>query len=269
MRMDPVSRRLLSGAGQHGPIALMYHSVCEDGSLASWPWSISLDLFRSHLLLIKELGLKTICVRDFSKGNVDSKSVLITFDDGYIDNYAAFSLLKELGMCATWFVVAGAVGGKSEWSYGDNAPLLDMMSAEQLREMHQTGMEIGSHCNWHHHLSRLSNDELVKEILLSRDNLAKIVDAEIVSFAYPYGEYGAREIESLRRANYQFACTTKSGFVGDIDHAPLEIRRMTIYGHDSVSRFARKLALGQNDVGFLALARYFVKRVCGRLGFCR
>ena len=71
--------------------------------------------------------------------------VVYTFDDGLLDQYThAYPMFKEAGLKATFFVIAGKVGDPNGYrsKAERNTPL---MTWEQIKEMSDGGMEIGSH----------------------------------------------------------------------------------------------------------------------------
>ena len=88
---------------------LMYHHVLEkSGFIAS-----SVDEFRSHMKFLAENGYKTLSINEFiayKKGELEvpKKSVCITFDDGWMDNYIyAYPIVKEFGLKANIFIITG------------------------------------------------------------------------------------------------------------------------------------------------------------------
>jgi len=262
--LDPMSKKLLDGAGSHGPLVLMYHSVLSGSSSPDWPWAVSYERFCQQLDLLVQNGWKTIRVQDLgnSKRYVP-KTVVITFDDGYEDNYKAFEALVARGMTATWFVVSNDIGGGSSW-VEPGVGSQSILNKETLREFLAEGMEVASHTCSHSRMPQLSNVELVNELNRSKQALEDILGQEIESFAYPYGAHDERCVQAVRDASYKYACTTRTGWAlagGD----PLTIRRITVFANDSLASFARKLAFATNDVGFVSLARYYGKRVTQRL----
>ena len=159
MKLDVVSRRLFDNAGSNGPIILMYHSI---GNRGNWPWAVTLCEFCRQLDLLKEHGWTTINLAGLVNGRVDKdKTVVISFDDGYDDNYAAYEALRERDMTATWFLVSGDLGGFQSWS-DPRSPRLKLLSEQQVKEMANNGMEIGSHTRTHPRLVQLGEYHVKK-----------------------------------------------------------------------------------------------------------
>lgn len=265
MRLDPLSDRLLAKAAPHGPVALMYHSVTPGWQAPAWVWGVSMGAFEAQLDLLAAHGWRTVTVAELAAGGAGAgRTVAVTFDDGYADNYPAFEALARRGMRATWFIVSGAIGGSPQWK-DPGAPRPPMLDAGQLAEMAAAGMEIGAHSRSHPRLTSLDDAGLAAEVGGSRSDLEALLARPVESFAYPYGNHDERVVAAVRAAGYRAACTVRSGWAlrgGD----PLRIRRVAVFAGDSPSTFARKLCFADNDVSWGRLAAYAGRRVAERLG---
>ena len=263
MPIDFISRRLLRNAGTHGPLALMYHSVVPGDGTPDWQWAVSERHFIDQLDLLRDEGWTTVCARDLTDpASLPKRSVVLTFDDGYADNYPAFEALAQRSMRATWFIVSRDVGAMSGWDDGIAAQR--MLSREQLQTMAAAGMEIGAHSCSHARLTELDDARLADEIERSKTELADIVGGSVQSFAYPYGKHDDRAVAAVRRAGYASACITRPGWALR-DNDPLRIRRVSIFAQDNLATFARKLAFADNDVSWRHMLRYASGRVAARL----
>jgi peptidoglycan/xylan/chitin deacetylase (PgdA/CDA1 family) len=264
MRLDPISKHLLSGAGHRGPIVLMYHSIVPPGYASSWRYSIALERFAAHLDLLTVAEWHTRRVSDLSPYTSDTeRQAVITFDDGYADSFLAFEELQRREMVATWFVVTRDIGAASSW-HDPGTPPRPILTADQLRIMAMRGMEIGAHSRSHVMLTGLENQRLLDEVAGSKAELEDLLKSPVMSFAYPYGDYDTRAIHAVRSAGYSRACVTQSGTAFSGGDA-LAIHRVTVVNSDEAATFARKLSFADNDVSWPTTARYIVGRAFARL----
>lgn len=261
--LDPISTRLLRNSGHHGAIALMYHSVTPGTGTPRWRYAVSMRRFRAQLDLLQSQGWHTHRLDELRAKPLPARSVVITFDDGYRDNFAAFNELARRNMTASWFIVSGDIGLNAGWQDPDS-PKLPLLETAQLREMHAAGMEIGSHSHTHCPLTECDDETLAVELARSKDTLEAMLNASITSLAYPYGLYDDRVVEATRAAGYCAAGTTRSGWAMR-DDDPMRIRRLSVFADDTLSAFARKLTFANNDVSWRALFRYARHRAIERI----
>ena len=130
-----------------------------------------------------------------------TRSVAITFDDGYRDNLTvALPLLEKFGLPMTLFVAAGFVGGKG------------YLAAEELREISRHPLvTIGAHGLSHRHFTRLTKDEARFELVESRRLLECLTGTKVDLMAWPYGECHS-ELESLsKECGYRAAWSVWQG----------------------------------------------------------
>ncbi len=239
----------------------MYHSVASDAGTPAWPWSVSMRQFRTQLDYLAGEGYSTATVRDLHADTADatSRQVVITFDDGYIDNLAAWNELQQRGMRATWFVVTGSVGQTPAW-VDPGRPAGRLLSAAELRAMDATGMQIGSHAVTHTRLTEADTDRLQHELTDSKAALEEALGHAVTAFAYPYGAWNERCEAAVRQAGYRTACLTQTGRALR-DQNPYRLRRLTVFNRDSISVFARKLTFASHDVQWPQMARYLTQRL--------
>jgi peptidoglycan/xylan/chitin deacetylase (PgdA/CDA1 family) len=262
-RLDPLSARLLHAHTPPGSLVLMYHSVVPGSGTAAWRYAVSMQRFRTQLDILQNEGWHTHTLAELAAQALPARSVVITFDDGYQDNYAAFEELAQRGMRASWFVVSRDIGAHSAWHDPGKAQV-PMLDAAQLRTMHAAGMEIGAHSHSHRRLTECDDATLAAELSQSKTILEDILSAPVTSLAYPYGVYDARVVAAARDAGYRAACITRTGWAQHVDD-PLQIRRLSIYADDTPGRFARKLVFADNAVDWRAMLHYARRQLMARL----
>ena len=185
--------------------------------------------FRSQMEFLREAGYEVISLRDLLEKGARSKTVGLTFDDGYRDNYEnAFPILKEFGFTATVFCIAGRIGTDPYLNFTD------------IQEMHKAGIDFGSHTLSHPHLPKLDSEEKLKEIMNSRLELEEKTGIVPDFFCYPYGEYDSESTFLVEESGYLGACTNDPGSNDGLE--PYTLKRTEISGFDSAEDFQKKMS---------------------------
>jgi peptidoglycan/xylan/chitin deacetylase (PgdA/CDA1 family) len=210
---------------------LLYHSIDNSGS----PHSISRGLFRKQLKYLKENGYQTISLNTLCNYLVDDlqlpqKAVVITFDDGFKNNYdIVLPMIKEFGFTATLFLVTGYVSKCIAWEKTVEIPDQRLASWEEIHEMSDTAIEINAHSVTHPKLCRLTADQAKNEIQGSRVDIEARLGKQVNFFAYPYGEFNDHIKSIVKELGFQGAVTCISGVtkLGDDCYA---LKRMSVNG---------------------------------------
>ena len=140
--------------------------------------------FRSHLDFLVAEGWNTPTMAQLVAQPAlgRGRTVVLTFDDGYVDNLAACEELQKRNLCASWFIVANHIGRTPDWP-DDGRPNGRLLNASELRDMQTAGMEIGSHGLDHVRLTEIEDSRLHAELHDSKNilqQLFKISTADIV-----------------------------------------------------------------------------------------
>ncbi|MCK5506573.1 MAG: polysaccharide deacetylase family protein, partial [Thermodesulfovibrionia bacterium] len=197
--------------------------------------------------------------REFSR-----RTVVITFDDGFCDIYKnAWPILQKYGFPAAIFVVSGFVDKTNEWVKREGMPQRRLVSWEELLEMSRSGIEVGSHTVTHKALRAVNTQTLSYEIRSSKNEIEDHLGKPVRFFAYPYGLLDKAARAVVADAGYEAACSTRSGF-NNTEVDPFILRRIEIYGTDSLYRYALKIAWGTNDASLSLIVRYFLSRIQDR-----
>ncbi|MEA3249046.1 MAG: polysaccharide deacetylase family protein [Patescibacteria group bacterium] len=178
---------------------LVYHHIREPKaglSAADRQYEVTPEVFEAQLAYLQEEGFESIPISDiaaaFSEGKpLPERPVVITFDDGRDTQYTeALPLLKEYGFTATFFVFTNA----------PNRP--GYVTWEQLAEMRDAGMEIGSHTVYHPFLTKSSDEELISELQGSRATIQEKLGVPGDVLAYPFGLHDERVLAAVWEAGY-------------------------------------------------------------------
>lgn len=220
---------------------LMYHYVSvppADADIYRRDLSVPPDLFAQHLDRITADGYTAITLYDFlnhlTYGEpLPEKPVIITFDDGYRDNYQnAFPLLAERNMTATFFVVTDFID--------EERP--EYLTWEMLREMYAANMPIESHGRNHVSLKDKDVDYLVWQALGSFEAIERELGQRPRFVSYPAGQYDQNTLDLFKSANYWAGLTTVQGATHDSDNL-FELRRVRVRGATTPDELSRLLAL--------------------------
>jgi peptidoglycan/xylan/chitin deacetylase (PgdA/CDA1 family) len=154
------------------------------------------------------------------------KPVVLSFDDGYVDDVTTVApLLRRRGWPAAFFVITGRAGARA------------FLTWPQIRALDRAGMDVGSHTVDHVELPGLTAAGRRQELVASRQALERHLGHPVYWFAYPAGAWDATSAADARSAGYLLAFTTDPG--SDQSSAtPLSEPRVRIHGADSVEGFA-------------------------------
>lgn len=207
------------------------------------------DVFESHLKMLKRLGYETLTFSDLAeKGMIHrltygKKYVMITVDDGYVDNLTLLKpLLEQYGFKATVYIVSGETYNR--WDVQDpHTPErpLDLMNADQIKMLAASpAIEIGGHTLTHPRLTTLSADEQFRQIKSNKEQLEALIQKPLLSFAYPYGDVNEEVKQCVQKAGYPFAVATTTGPLVLSDDR-YEIRRIGVFPRTSAFGLWRKV----------------------------
>jgi peptidoglycan/xylan/chitin deacetylase (PgdA/CDA1 family) len=207
-----------AGRGHTGLRVLLYHKV---NGLDDNPGSVPPPLFAEHVESLEGMGFRVVALDDviasFTRGRpLPPNALLITFDDGYLDNLTnAAPVLARHGYPAVVFVSAGLVGSGVPMPHDERLaagnPLLDW---EGLDAIEQLGVRVESHGVDHVPLSILSEDEARRQIVESRTILEERLGRPVAAYAFVKGSRShQRPVHGamVAAAGYEVAFTTVTG----------------------------------------------------------
>lgn len=247
-------------------LILMYHAIDLPRSIAEARFCVTPEAFQKQMTEVLKMGLKPIalatlveCMR--AHRPIPPDCVAVTVDDGFeCFQRNALPVLQDLRIPTTLFVVAGLIGSTNRWMQAKGWPARKLMHATELRAVQAADVTIGCHGMSHVPMTNCSDAELAAETLGARQILCDSIGTEINLFAYPHGAQGVRERRAVAAAGFSAACSTESGF--NRHGADLyALRRLDIYGSDSVRSFRRKISFGANRVTYGDLARYYARQI--------
>ncbi len=207
---------------------MMYHAVSDHC------WGIESLFVRpseleKQLQYLAEAGYTTIHFEDLDRADAIQKPVLLTFDDGYDDNYTElFPLLRKYNAKATIFLITDLIGTEH------------YLTEEQIKEMAQSELiSFQSHTASHAFLSDRTAAQLKEELYQSKLELARLVGKESFVLCYPTGKYSFLSLEKTKE-HYQFGLLM-SGKTYETGSDPYRITRNYISRYTSLSAYQRFL----------------------------
>ncbi len=230
-----------------GIVVLMYHHIYNYDSTCNLEkeFYIEPETFEKQIDFLLKHKYTPITLEELEKSYKDNffklpkKPVLITFDDGWQDNYTnAYKILKKKNVKANIFIAYNYIGQKN------------CLTWEQVMEMKNSGLvSFGSHTVTHASLSKLNETEIVNELKESKKFLEEKLSQEINCFAYPKGA-GAAD-EKIRKlvfeSGYLFDFSTKRGITSFKYNKKKAINRLYIKQGKSLFSFYLNITKGKDS----------------------
>lgn len=261
----------MTGTVKRVPV-LCYHSINDRANSECNP--ITLSQFDEQLAYLTEahniIPLRELIDALSAGRSLPDNAVVLTFDDGYRDNYdAAFPILRKYGAHATLFVVTGFIDGEvtlieeSEWQ---------PMTWDQIREMDASGLvTVGSHGHTHTILSDLGSEAAVHELVNSKAILERQLGHPIDLFAYPNGQGGdipPTVLAAARDLGFVGACSTFWRTTHKSRQRFL-INRVMTGGDDPLEDFKLKLTGGYDYIFYIHKLKAFISSCLAGKGVWR
>ncbi|WP_234123117.1 polysaccharide deacetylase family protein [Clostridium hydrogenum] len=211
---------------------LMYHSIAYEKNNEL---RVPKEKFREEMQVIKDNGFTPITLDDLyshftNETALPPKPLIISFDDGYKDNYEnALPILKEFGFKACAFVITCQIDDST-----------DFMTSAMLKEMEANGVDIECHTVTHPHLSALSYDKQLVELRDSKTKLEKLLNKKINYIAYPYGSYNSDTVKLAESLGYKMAFTTNEG-PANKSQGMFTLDRVYVSNANSVDYFKKQI----------------------------
>lgn len=216
------------------PVVLMYHgiittpdSIPNNREAGAALYDVRLEDFRKQMEFLKNNSCDVQALETENKSSAGSKTkVILTFDDGEINNFHnAFPVLQDYGFAAYFFVTVNRVGKKG------------YMGWDELKELRDANMIIGSHSLNHEILTNLKESQVEGDLTQSKEILERNLKVNVDSFSVPRGFYNQKILEMAWRVGY------KNVFVSGIPdvETPGCIGRVAVKADWSLMRFNQAL----------------------------
>jgi len=206
---------------------LLYHAFCpEDSGVISESW-VSAGRLEEQLAALKEAGYRSVTLGDLMAGKkLPKKPLVITADDGYLDNLTVAAPIFEKYGFTLSVAVIGVSAGKDTYKE-TGTPIIPHFSLEEARPWVEKGViELFSHTydlhqgdldgpDHRHSVTRLEGetDEAYRTALETdfRRSLEQLAELGVPALAYPHGEYGEIPEAAAASAGFRLTMTTETG----------------------------------------------------------
>ncbi|MDQ2792448.1 MAG: polysaccharide deacetylase family protein [Bacteroidota bacterium] len=229
---------------------LMYHKIPDAPLATKHQIYVTKENFARHLAYFKKRKLTPITFADYLKyasgelplRNFPARPLILTFDDGYLDNYTnLLPLMQQYGYRGVLYLLGDFEVRYNYWDVDADPtePRANIMNAAQKRAFVAAGWEIGAHTMRHPRLSTLPLAEATAEISRSKAALETALQTEIVSFAYPFGDLSDDLKNAVRTAGFALGIATDTGGL-TIEDDRMQVFRVNIFPHESTSSLFKK-----------------------------
>lgn len=227
---------------------LLYHHILkkeENKKFRKNAGVITPEIFARHMKILHINGYTTITLQELEqfihkKRTVPTKSVVITFDDGYLSNIKyAYPILKKYRYKAVLFPITESIRKQPEVFNPDK---LNYISWPELPRYSDVFQYEGHADRFHRMVGKKSfllakpSEDVLIDLGLSR----MLLDAHY--FAYPYGQYTKDTIQLVKKAGYTMALTTRPGKVHS-GTPPFEVPRYSILSTTTIRQFKNMVGI--------------------------
>lgn len=179
------------------------------------------ELGKRYATEMKKLQTKTT----LSKSSKKKPKVVLTFDDAEISHYNNVApLLSKYGFDATFFVCEFPVRNSDEKK--------EYMTWSQIKDLHKKGFEIGNHTGHHKNVTKLTPENIDKEIAYVEEKCAEFKIPKPISFAYPGNRYDFISQSILKKRGYKYARAGGSKLYNSTTDSLLAIPSYTVISSD-------------------------------------
>jgi len=217
---------------------LNYHQINDTEKNAL---TVNTEQFEAQMKYLSENGYTAITPADMLDAwengtQLPEKPVIITFDDGYLDNYNhAFPVLEKYQLKATIFLIS---------DYVNTYP--NYLTWSAVQDMQQSGLiDFESHTLSHEELTKAPDlDEAKHQLTGSKQAIEWNLGKQVNFIAYPCGEYNDDIEQATKDAGYRAAFTVNYG-LAEPGEDPFILDRVPIFGSNShtLARFKLRLTL--------------------------
>lgn len=245
---------------QQVPVLLYHHINRYAGDVVT----VTPEVFSRQIRYLHDEGYQSLSADELfefvaGKRILSGKAVVLTFDDGWLDNYLnAVPLLSHYRMKATFFLVSGRIDAASMQPREETVEIPDHDISKRLiaggsahrvviswsiaREMERSGLfRCYSHTVSHRRCAGLDDADLKTELVVSKERIESMLGRSCDYLCWPYGSFDCRAVSSAVQAGYKGFFTTVDGFCA-AGSDPDMIKRIEV--SDSLENLQHRLTEG-------------------------
>ncbi len=210
-------------------VPVLYYHLIDDHLYGPYPsMFVSPKEFDKQMAYLKSNGYTVISLDEIEQAARYTKPAIITFDDGYADNYTnAYPILKKYNFKATIFLISGLIGKPGYLNKEEIGKMQDLVSFQ-------------SHTVSHPYLTKLSAKLQDYELAESQKEIEAIAGRKVDALAYPIGDYN-RQVIDITRRYYKYAVLMLPGGIYHTGDDPYLIKRLNIQRSLSIDGFSKKI----------------------------
>lgn len=254
------------------PVLMYHHINPHRGDMVT----VTPDVFEGQMRHLNESGYRTLTLDELvsyiaGKMVLKQKAVVVTFDDGWLDNFIyAFPAIKRHNINTSIFIVTDWVhNSASDASQSVTVPAHKeskslikesragevILGWDHIRTMQNSGLvNFYSHTRSHARCAGLSGQELLNELGESKLALENHLGGPCPYLCWPYGEFNDTALRVAGNIGYKALFTTVHGVVSP-GSDPFAIKRIVV--KDSITWFKKRMVIYTNS--FLAACYLKIK----------
>ena len=243
------SARMRKALPEFMPV-LMYHKIPDAPLATKHQIYVTKDKFAQHLAYFQQRQLTPITFADylaFARGerplaDFPARPIVLTFDDGYLDNYTnLLPLMQRYGYRGVLYLLGDPEIRCNQWDLAADPtePRAEIMDPAQKRAFVAAGWEIGAHTMSHPRLTTLPLPAATEEIKHSKSALETTLQTEVVSFAYPFGDCNEAVKAAVRAAGFELGVATDTGAL-HLEDDRMQVFRVSMFPNETTASLFKK-----------------------------
>ncbi|GER93561.1 xylanase [hot springs metagenome] len=253
------------------PVLMYHHINPHKGDMVT----VTPEVFEGQMEFLHKSRYRTLKIDDLldvinGKLIIKEKSVVVTFDDGWLDNYVyAYPVLKRYKINAAIFLITDRVEMASNIVRSQESKIKGQeitipahsesknliangqshkvsINWDMAKEMQDSGLvEFYSHTKSHAKCDRLSEKELWEELHESKKIIEEKLSKPCPYLCWPYGKHNEIAVQIAKDIGYKAIFTTRHGVV-EKNPNPFSIKRIVV--KDNIAWFKKRMVIYTNPI---------------------